>query len=368
MRIFVDGHFLGGKKQGVAVYIERLYAVYAKLRGDCKIIFGVNRGTQVDVEILSNSNVLVVQYPIGGKLRYLFDIPYLCDKHKIDIIHTQYVLPIVIGKKTLRHVTIHDVLFEDYPQLFSGVYRCLRHYLFYHSAVNADILTTVSIYSLESIERHYGPKNVKCELIPPGATIKAYICQEPEILVPEFNRYIIYVSRFEKRKNHHRLVLVFERLKKRFPDLGLVLVGFDVDGSMGALKTQIEALDLNESVKFMAGISDDIMFRLIKEAAAVVYPSLCEGFGIPILEALFVNPKTLFSATSAMAEFTFASSNMFDPMDLESMEEKIAEYLSKCFNNSEDWFIQKEKIIERYNWNLSAAKLGELYNRTRAEK
>ena len=360
--VFVDGHFLDGKKHGVAVLLEKTYEQFALTNPEVQIIVGLERRSTGDYKFFKMPNVSVVRYRVGGALRFFVDIPLIALRYQPDIIHTQYFLPIKLFYKSLRHVSIHDVLFEDFPQFYSWRYRFPRKIMFRTSAKNADILTSISTYSRERIQFHYKPE-VDIRFFPMGLMSEDLDIGVPsDLAVP--NQFLLYVSRFELRKNHDVLLRAMTQLIVDRPEIQLVFVGFDVDGTLDDLKMKIIDSNLEKNVVILSGISDAHLRHLYQTASTVVYPSFCEGFGIPIIESLMLNPNTYFSGTTAMAEFDFAHQNMFDPYDDSSVINAIQKGLS-CDPGGIVAHDMRNKFVtaisKRFTWRLAADKLALVY-------
>ena len=362
MKILIDAHFLDGKKHGVANFIERLYGAYRRLAPEDDLIFAVEKGADPGPEVLELPGVTVVEYKYGGYLRFLLDLPVLARRHSVDVVHTQYMLPLMFGRGVVRHVTIHDVLYEDYPELFGLGYRSMRTTLFRASAYFADVVSTVSVYSKQRIAAHYRLKSQAVHILPNGADVPTAGAEGAFDTGLPFRRYIAFVSRFERRKNHARLLEAFAEVRRTIGDIHLVLVGFDVDGTLARVRAEIEAAGLDEWVTILSGIPDERLTAIVRGAEAIVYPSLCEGFGMPIIESLLVNPNTLFSNTSAMSDFTFAGERMFDPTDTPGMAAKIIDCLTGELRLTDDWPRVRDYIRETYSWEKSAATLVALYH------
>lgn len=360
MKIFIDGHFLDGRRHGVAKFLDRLYTQYSHINPTDELHIGLEPNQKFKYEFFSGPNVFLHQYKFGGFLRFLLDIPILTRKIKPHVIHTQYVLPLRWGSKCIRHVTIHDVLYEDYPEYFTFFYRWARKIFFRISAKKADLVTTISKYSRSRIAFWYGLNELDIPLIYPGV-----VDYENEPYVPKRlirNNSVLYVSRFEKRKNHLTLLNALKIFVKENPGIKLILVGFDVDGTLKVIKEFIRKNKLHDNVEFKTNIPDVDLHKLYNASGAVVYPSYCEGFGMPVVEAFLQNPFTLFSNTTAMAEFPFCKSNSFDPNDVSEILDKLSMALDSRDESPPDWQKHKLLVMKQYNWNRSAQNLSELYH------
>lgn len=360
MKIFVDAHFLDGRKHGAANFLERLYSQYMEISSDHDFYFGLEVSSTEDYAIFHKPRVHLVRYRFGGSLRFLIDIPLLAISIKPDIIHTQYVIPLRLGYSAKRHVTLFDVLYEDFPNLFDFSYRWFRSLIFGMSVRHADMISTCSDYSRNRIRAKYKPKLEMIHVINGG--VMDYSSDENFVIEATSDDFLLYVSRFEKRKNHLFLLEAFLIVLTRYPTFKLILVGFEVDSSYHECKKFIELHNLKEKVYIVSNISDSRIINLYKNANVVVYPSLCEGFGMPIIESLLLNPNTIFSNTTAMSDFTFASRNTFHPEKLENMVDIIFSKIDGSEVDLIEWEKQRILIADKFNWKRSAEVLKSIHD------
>lgn len=360
MNIFIDGHFLDGRKHGVAIYLDQLYHQYRLLKPDDQLYFGIEPYAIINYALFSMPNVHVMRYRFGGPLRFLYDIPRMARKVNADVIHTQYVAPFRFYSIIKRHVTLHDVLYEDFPEQFSPLYRWSRKIIFGWSARRAELISSISEYSRSRIATLYKRKPDDIHLVPPGVVDD----ENSEVMLADTPREnsILYVSRFEKRKNHIVLLRALVQLRPRHPGLKLILVGFEVDGMLAKVRAFIAEHRLDDAVEVHGNISDDELQRQYRTAGVVAYPSFGEGFGMPIIEAFLVNSHTLFSNSTAMAEFTFAPDNTFDPTDDAKITAMLDTALRSRAIEPPEWRAQRHEVIKKYNWRQSARTLADMYH------
>ena len=153
MRLLVDAHVFDGKFQGTRTYLEGLYSRMVN-HGDIEFYFAAYDIHKLKKVFGKARNVHYVKLPYCGSIkRLLFVYPRIIEEYKIDYAHFQYITPLY--KKCKEIVTMHDLLFLDYPQYFPSWYRLSKKLLFKASAKRADVLLTVSDYSKDAIVRHF---------------------------------------------------------------------------------------------------------------------------------------------------------------------------------------------------------------------
>ena len=351
MRIFVDCHVFDGNLQGTTTYLKGLYTELIKDKSktfylassnpeNLKTIFGIHE------------NVIYLSYSKKSKFyRLLFDIPKLIKQNAIDFAHFQYIVPPI--KRCKYIVTVHDVLFLDYPEYFPLLYRLKNKFLFKLSARFSDVVLTVSEYSKTQIQKNFKLENITVthNAVDP-AFYQTYNKEEVKAYVKEkfgIENYFLFVSRWEPRKNHHTLLKVFVE-NQFYKNHQLVFVGnYALENTM-----YVDYYNtLEESIKKKISSLNDIDFsnllQITRAASISIYPSIAEGFGIPPLEAIAAEVPSVCSNTSAMSDFDFMDKNLFNPKDANDITNKIIIGL-----NETNLSHKKQILLEKYNWESSA--------------
>lgn len=361
-KIFVEAHMLDNGFEGSATFIRGLYlALVANYPNHYVIILGCRNPNIVLNVFNHHPSFKACQYKFNNRyLRLLYDIPRIIYQNSPHIAHFQYFTPII--KNCKWHVTIHDVIFVDYPQYFSAKYRLIRNILFRLSASRAELLSTVSKYSRSRISYWYGIKEDSIALIP-NAVIEEkstaeLISDDVDCILNLSNGYLLCVSRFEPRKNQACLLRAFLKGSYWLRGIHLVFVG----------STTLEVEDFNRAwrdfsdeakgyVHFMSGISYAELQTLTSRALASIYPSMAEGFGIPPLEAAIFGVPSLCSKVTAMEEFDFPMNFFFDPLDPDSLVSAINHVL----DNPDIARLEASEVMatmrRQYSWDISAEKL-----------
>lgn len=351
--IFVDCHVFDAGFQGTRTYIQGLYLELVK--DTTKHFFLAANNTDNLKSVFGNQdNITFVKYRFNGSfLRLLIEIPTLVYKNKIDFAHFQYrVSPLKLCKYI---VTTHDVLFEDFPEEFPKLNRIQSFLTYKFSAKFSDIVFTVSEYSKIQIEKHLKVNNV---IVMPNGVSDVFFEEydKTEIQTQVLNQfgisnYLIYISRWEPRKNHHLLLKAFIELEL-FNDFCLVFIGDDTFKNKEYEVLYNESSEaIKQKVFTFKKVDFATMLLLLRGAEASVYPSRAEGFGIPPLEAIAASIPTICSNQTAMSDFKFLDEYLFNPNSKEEFNKKLINVLKSKDTEIEN---KKEYIKQHYNWEIAA--------------
>lgn len=367
LRLFVDAHVFDDLPQGTLTFIREIYLVMARQR-DIHLYLGACDTGSLAKFFPPGDTVFLVQYKSrSGLRRLLFDIPAIIRKNRIDYAHFQYITPIVKNCKWI--VTIHDVIFKDFPAEFSWSYRVMKRVLYGISALRADILTTVSDFSGESIRRFLHTGNRPIHVIHNGVGANYFEPYDKQRSREHlrarygFDRFLLYVSRIEPRKNHVFLLQAWLELKLYAQGIHLVFLGHETI-PVPAFDRMLAGLpqEVRKFIYIDSGVKDRELLEMYRAATLFVYPSKAEGFGIPPLEAAALEVPVLCSNTSAMKDFSFFS--QFDPYDYPA----FVRLLQNALETPPDPVLLagiRETVRRDYTWESSAAILHGLLARSR---
>lgn len=349
MKLLVDCHVFDGKYQGTRTYLQGLYQQMIK-NSDIEFYFAAQNTKNLEAYFGRKDNVHYVQLENGGSLkRLVFEFPKIIKRNAIDYAHFQYVSPL---EKTCKEiVTLHDLLFLDYPEYFSLKYRVKNKFFFSRSAKRADILLTVSDYSRKAINRHFGIP-ISSIYITPNAVLSAD-SGDTRIGVMEkygLDKYILTVSRIEPRKNHLALLKAFVELKLFEKGYKLFFVGVP-DLAYEAFTRYYSGLSQRiKDCVFFRSVPYSDLIELYRNASLFVFPSFAEGFGIPPLEAIEYGCPVLCSNATAMSEFDLPQELLFNPGDELELQKKML----KLLEFSPDMSGIRRYLNAKFNWSRIA--------------
>ena len=365
--MFIDCYVFEGEFQGTRTFIKEVYTKLFYLESLKESVIR-NKYYLVcyEPEILKNEFInydfLVFIKPRFKNriLRLLVEYPFIILKNKINLAHFQYIVPPL---KFCRYVnTIHDILFCDYSMFFPYKYRFKNYTLFYLSFLLSDYITTVSSNSLESIKRNFLFK--KPMYLTPNGVNENYFNYESKISNNDFlsyhnlTNYLLFVSRFEPRKNHLNLLMAYVE-GSHYNNYDLVFIGAKtLDCSEFYSYYNILDNDVKSHIRIMHdGVSNSLLLDFYFHCSSFIYPSFLEGFGIPPLEASAMGKYVICSNTTAMEDFSFYSeSHVFPSVDNLNVQ------ISNISSRDKKLVEIKNIISTKYNWGKTALVFQEIFN------
>ncbi|BEI40385.1 hypothetical protein PHIN9_03160 [Polynucleobacter sp. HIN9] len=198
-----------------------------------------------------------------------------------------------------------------------------------YAITRADRIITVSKHTAKDVENEFPIPSGKVQPIHLGGNISAMHDQSVSLSTLGINHdYFLFVGTIEPRKNLQRLIEAFSRI----PDSDVGSVKLVIVGGKGWGSVDVAALvaqyNIQNSVLVLGYVSDDVLNLLYKSALFLVMPSLYEGFGLPLLEALSVGTPVLTSNCSSMPEVVGDAAILVDPYSVDSIKMGIQTMLS----------------------------------------
>ena len=349
--ILVDGHVLDGKPQGSSAYIAGLYRAVAQ-SGAVDVKMAAQDADSLrrwDLELPGIDWV-----PLTATNRYhrlAVEMTGLQTRTGAEFSHFTYIAPLI--KRSRWILSLHDLLFLDLPQYFPLGYRLKNHALFRMSALRSDIVLTISEYSRDALRRHFHipGEQIHLTVCAPDAFVNA---EDESVPGLDTGRFVVYVSRFEPRKNQHAVVQAFLALQDQIDeDIRLVLVGYPALSypALDSALAQAHA-DGKDGVRLLSNVSHEQLTWLYRNAAGSIYPSHAEGFGMPVLESVAAGGLSYCANNTAMSELVPYVHGSFDSADDASICASLLRIIKG--QDAEKRDSVREKALEHFNWAASA--------------
>lgn len=317
----VDFHVFDGIFQGSRSHIVGIFSEAVSLAEDIDFIFFLHDVEQLkrDYPTFVRPNVRLVEMRGGGLSRLVFRLALLQRRYSLDLLHTQYRVPLIpMGPCAC---TIHDVLFESHPQYFSRSFSIQSRLTFRLAAKVSKLLFTVSEFSKREICSRYGVDASAVHVIHNGVDRQKFFPgSQGEHVLEEFGLcaggYLLTVGRLEPRKNHVRLIEAYSLLGSSAPPL--VVVG-QRDFSFAKVFQAVSHFGVADRVIFLEDVDDKTLPVLMRNSRLFVFPSIAEGFGMPVLEALASGVPVVTSNSTSLVEISGDAALLVDPMSSESI-------------------------------------------------
>lgn len=283
---------------------------------------------------------------------------HILSKAKHDIFHATYYDDyfLHLKKRPPFVITVHDMIHELYPGLWSNQEEITaQKKKVIHQAAGIIAVSENTKKDLLRIYPSVDPNKVS--VVHHGHSLSTQTAPFPSI---NPSSYVLYVGLREHYKNFDRLLLSLQSVFKEHPHLQLICAG---GGAFNEKEVQeIHRLKLGNKVTYMSFSSDEHLCSLYKNATLFVYPSLYEGFGIPILEAFGAGCPVVLSRSSCFPEVAGEAAAYFNGESAEDMAQVLTQLLSRKEDLQHLRQLGYEKVKE-YTWASTAQRTEDFYQR-----
>jgi len=358
MRVGLDVISTRGRTTGLGVYTSNLIEALRQLRG-----------SDLDLALLGE------QYEDGDfntPRRLLWEnleLPKLAKGAGLDLLHIPaFAPPMVSGMKTVT--TLHDLIGMLYPNQVGFPSRFYWGKWLPFAVKGADRLIADSEHTRKDIIENLGVPERKVTVIYPSAgedfsaNVDTVLLEQDKQALKIDENYFLFVGTIEPRKNLRRVVEAFAKL----PCAGmqgryqLVIIGSQEFGRGQVFRDLCCECNLNaEDIVFPGYLDREVLKRLYAGARALVFPSLYEGFGMPVLEAMAAGTAVLTSGTSSLPEVAGNAAVIVDPTDVDAIAEGMRQLASDSRLVSD--LVEKGfEQLKKFSWKKTAQQTLEVYN------
>lgn len=376
MTIGIDARFFGPRGKGLGRYTQKLIEVLEEIDKQNDYVIFLRRENFEEYRPWNPRFKKVYApwrwYGLGEQIF----MPFAIWRQKIDLMHfPHFNVPIFYFGPFA--VTIHDLILRHFPTRRASTldpvsYRLknLAYRLVIWLALKrAKKIITVSQFVKEDIIKSFGVVAEKIAVTHEGAPERslpfpgfAYKLKEFGVIKP----YLIYVGNAYPHKNLERLINAFEILIEKYKkSLQLVLVGEEdyfyqhlQDLARTAILRSVEVFD---KIVFTDFVSDEDLWTLYQNSALYVFPSLCEGFGLPPLEAMSHGVPVAASKATCLPEILGDAAVYFDANKAADMAKKINRILENK-NLRQDLIDKGYEQIKKYSWRRMGEETLKIYN------
>lgn len=361
MKIGYDAKRFFHNRSGLGNYSRDLIRVLAHFHADNEYLLLAKNTSERGHDILNLPNVEYRKITKGKWARQLKMGQDAQESH-CEIFHgLSGELPLKWNSQPIKKVvSIHDLIFLKYPEFYSFFDRKIHTWKFKKATEMADIVIAISEQTKQDLIQHFGTPSEKIKVI--YQTCHAAFKEEiPEEILQQTreslqlpSQFLLSVGTIEKRKN---LLSVVKAIKGT--DIPLVVVGRETSYAK-KIRRYIAQHQMDKQVFFLKNIDMPTLAHLYRLATIFIYPSLYEGFGIPVIEALFSKTLAITSNRSSLPEAGGPHSVYVNPESIEDIRAKIL----NLWSNPEERRFREEKsfeFVQKFREEQIAADMMEVY-------
>lgn len=363
-RIAVHAQELDGERiDGTRVYVREMLARFGALAQDDRFLIYHQGDFNKELAPPERDNYherILKRRPMWTQTRFALDLL----RQKPDVLWMPvHNMPLIRSKKTKAVVTIHDLAFKIYPETFPRADRKKLNALTKHAVRKADHIIAVSQATKDDIVRFFPRvKEDKITVVHHGIDCEFWqkessperVLQILHLYGADAGQYLIHVGAIQPRKNLNMLIDAFGDVKKKYPDMKLVLAG-----GRGWLWQEIEDYakkNLHSSdIIFTGNIPFEHVRILMQNARMFVFPSLYEGFGLPGLEAMAANVPVVAAKNSSISEVLGSAVEYFDAQNSDDCTHAVLSVLGNE-ELQEQMRARGLKHAQKFTWEKCAKK------------
>ncbi len=342
MRIGIDCRTIlnphSGERAGVGHYVDGLVSALIDQYPDVQFSLYFDYRTR-DVLTYERPNVRLKHLPFSQYGKYLsfgyshmLITAYLL-KEGLDVLHVPAgSIPLTYPKRVVY--TVHDLAIFRHPEWFPSSF-ISRSVLVPQTLRKADGLIAVSQSTAKDLRQLFNITHQKISVIHHGFDVqKIPLKRRVNETIEKYKlpkRYVLFVGTIEPRKNVEGLMRAFMALQEKNPALGdvaLVIAGQEGYHSEHVMQTFM-ALKAKRAIRYIGYVTHNEKVELLRHAAAFVFPSFYEGFGLPILEAMALGVPVIASKTTSMPEIAERAALYIDPTSATDITRGLREVLTK---------------------------------------
>lgn len=378
MRIGIDIRNVGKKRTGdEAVFFNLVknlalidnkneYHLFTDIRNE-EMLLKISKSLGIE----NKSNFKIIS--LSAKNRFAWNFWTLAQylrKNPVDIYHTQYITPWFVPKKIKIVTIVHDISFNFFPQFINFFDLLFLRILIPISLRRADKIIGVSQFTCDEIIRFYkiNPEKVECVLnsIAYEFLSENISDEQKEAIRKKYNlpeKFILYIGTLQPRKNIPMLVEAYTKAKEKLDGAKVVICGnrkgrnFDTRIDEAVKKNQAE-----NDIVFPGFIDEEDKQTIFCSARAFAFPSLYEGFGLPLIEAMIQGVPVIAADIPSLKEVGGDAALYFNPNSLEDFAQKL------CIICADEELRKKliaagKERVNHFSWKKSAQKTLAIYEK-----
>jgi len=361
--------FLKDKLEGIGNYAYQILKHLVNNHSEHRFIFIFDRPYDQSFVFADNITPVVLfppaRHPILYKIWFDYRIPGILKKYKADVFFSpdgflsQYT-------QIPQIPVIHDLNFEHNPQDLRK--RDADYYLKYFpkfAKLAAEIIT-VSEYSKQDIVNTYDiiPEKISISYNAVSSDFRPISNEKQLWIKAQYSSgkpYFLYVGALHKRKNIGRMLLAFDQFKKETNANHQFLIAGATMFKDPEILDIYGGMEFQKEVVFLGRVSQETLTQLMASSFALMYISIFEGFGIPIIEAMQCGTPVITSNTTAMPEVAGDAAVIVDPLDIQDIKRGMLSLLDEKVKN--ELIIKGLAQCKKFKWEQSAEEVWKVLKR-----
>ena len=366
IKIGIDARLLSRSITGIGRYtlemcraLSKLPNISLYLYSPAPIPYSALKGWQVEKKRFQNWN--------NGLLRQIWFetlLPFWVKKDDIDVFWgPAHRMPHWLPRNVARVVTIHDLVWKYVSETMGPLSRVLESYQMPYAVSTSDAVVASSKATAEAVKKEFGINSDKLSVVTLGATIPQDLLNTDLLGALDADQpYFLFVGTIEPRKNLSRLLTAYSQLPDSIKDQAMLVIAGGKGWGDINITEKMTSLNLLNHVKLLGYVDEPTLSALYSNTQFLAMPSLYEGFGLPLVEAMSYGAPVLTANNSSMIEVAGNAGLLVDALDVKS----IADGLKKMITNNElrKRLAKNAKLnASRFSWDDSAIKLIKVFEK-----
>lgn len=339
------------------------YTLYSPAIKDDRGVAWLKKYPQI--EVVTPDSTLAKQFSTVWRSVFLSNV---LERGELDIFHgLSHELPPGVKKRSFKTVvTVHDLIFLRFPEFFPWIDRQVYMRKLKYSCEVADVILSICEQTKRDLMEFLSVPEERIRVIYQTCNVSFYArttLEQRESVLDKYGlpgNYILYVGALERRKNVLNLVKAFSRISSK-TDYQLVLVGQGKEDYKNEILRVITEAGLLERTKILESVPTEDLPMLYSSAMVFVFPSFFEGWGLPIVEALFSEVPVITSKGSCFAEAGGESTIYVDPHSVEDLAIALDDLLNQP-ELRESMIRVGRDHAEKFHWQNTSRQINDLYS------
>lgn len=330
--VCIDCRYIHARPSGIGEFVAQLISFVPSMAPELSFLFLRNSERKTKLSDSENVTEISVKAPANGPAT-MWRLSQIVELKGVDVFHApSNILPSRLAMKTIT--TVHDIMWLVRPELCNPKLYGRLERLFYQNGIRralrqSDHITSVSDATRDAILKLDPSISDRVTTARSGVSQRFRYSpldrRSRETLgITPGKRYVLTVGQSAPYKNHTKAIAAFAMAFGTSPEFDLFLVQ-----RRGSQTKDLERIarkfGVSERIHFTGPIDEELLIKLYSDAVVLLHPSLCEGFGNPIAEAMACGTPIITSDLSAMPEVTGNAALLVNPNDVEGLAKALQE-------------------------------------------